>query len=57
MKVERELGGFQVLRCFSILDCDIASTFAKIDRVELLQRAFPKSSFHINELGIRRAYA
>jgi len=30
-----------------ILDCDIASTFAKINRIDLLGRLFPKSSFHI----------
>ena len=30
-----------------ILDCDIASTFAKIDRIALLKRAIPKSDIRI----------
>lgn len=30
-----------------ILDCDIASTFAKIDRIALLKKAFPKSDIRI----------
>jgi len=30
-----------------ILDCDIASTFAKIDRIALLKKAFPKSDISI----------
>ena len=30
-----------------ILDCDIASTFAKIDRIDLLKKIFPKSDICI----------
>lgn len=30
-----------------ILDCDIASTFAKIDRIALLKKTFPKSDICI----------
>lgn len=30
-----------------ILDCDIASTFAKIDRIKLLKKTFPKSDIRI----------
>ena len=30
-----------------ILDCDIASIFAKIDRIALLKKAFPKSDICI----------
>ncbi|MDI6811678.1 MAG: hypothetical protein QMD80_08470 [archaeon] len=30
-----------------ILDCDIASTFAKIDRIAFLKKAFPKSDISI----------
>lgn len=30
-----------------ILDCDIASTFGKIDRIELLKKTFPKSDIRI----------
>ncbi|KCZ72217.1 hypothetical protein ANME2D_01621 [Candidatus Methanoperedens nitroreducens] len=30
-----------------ILDCDIASTFAKIDRIALLKKIFPKSDICI----------
>ncbi len=28
---------------FFILDCDIASTFAKIDRITLLKKTLPKT--------------
>lgn len=30
-----------------IVDCDIASTFAKINRIELLEKIFPGASFRI----------
>lgn len=30
-----------------ILDCDIASTFAKVDRIALLKKVFPKSDIYI----------
>ncbi|CAD7775887.1 hypothetical protein FHEFKHOI_01864 [Candidatus Methanoperedenaceae archaeon GB50] len=31
-----------------IIDCDIASTFAKIDRIDLLKRIFSKSDLCIS---------
>lgn len=33
-----------------LLDCDIASTFAKIDRIDLLKKTFPKSDICITNL-------
>jgi len=33
-----------------LLDCDIASTFAKIDRIDLLEKLFPKSDIYITSL-------
>ncbi len=32
-----------------ILDCDIASSLAKVDRLDLLERAFPDSNIFITE--------
>jgi len=35
-----------------LVDCDVASTFAKIDRIDLLRKTFPGADIYITNSAI-----